>query len=295
MHDRYDRSTKVANMVKTWLYDGVDIIGLQEINSILIGYIGYIWLYYQIYRYVWSWLQRIIDLLMIIEGYILPVSKHDNTLQIQNIINEYNSINRQHQYRMVGDLNQSVNVSNGVVLIIKIPTGTNIEIAKSVNLPADYIHPSGLVYVKIGSMLITNVHFTPLLPNTTLLYRCVNFMNKITKYDVKSVQLNQIYILHTYILKLLTNTNDKLIAIGDFNIHKGFDMYNQIKLTLFIDTTSDNIIPTIHPLNRKHTDDWHIDYIFTNNPVRGTCLPIFDALDVSDHYPIIADVCWDDN
>jgi hypothetical protein len=278
----------------SWLKnDNVDIVALQEMNSYTIGPIG--WLYYRfgLYKYLSPTIQAITDGLLILEGYILPVSTYDHTTLLQYDIDAYN-ISKRHdepKITMVKSNDRYRGVNGGLVVVSKYRPIADITIP----LQSDFIHIPTSLYVEYDDgTVVINTHIVPKLPNYTIIYRVVNIINYILGYNSDTLQRGNIDTLSSIIKYADTNS---MTVVGDFNIKKHLDpaMYRYMMDELKLKDSTDGYLNTQHHINCKDGDRGHeedqIDYIMgCKDPVDGGwCRRVDGTVYLSDHHPIIAD------
>jgi hypothetical protein len=298
MPSRFNRKMLIVKKVISWMDDNVDVISLQELNDFALGIFGFLFYKYCFYLYFGEFLQRFFDIIFIIEGYIFPFYNYDNTKEFFDAVDFYN-LSNENKYYIIKSKISKRGINGGLVIISKFPIKGHI----SVNLPSDNIHAPSLLCTILDDkknnkdILYINSHLIPKLNNYTYMYTFVNFVNYICRHNIESLQKLNIDLLKTTI-KCFINNNIDIYATGDFNIKKKItpDMYeyliNSIKLIDATNSRESCYICTQHHIKYKDGEKNHeedqIDYIFsTKNP------KIFNrietCIDLSDHYPIIAE------
>jgi hypothetical protein len=282
MTDRYRRATLIASKITQWLDDDVDIIGLQEVNSMTIGPLGYIWLRMELYLYCWVELQRIIDMFLIMEGYILPLHRHCISHIIEDAIDAHDK-----KYIYLTSDQPTRGVNNGLMTIMKCDELVDYH---TLDLPSDFIHTPGMLCIKYNALIISNVHFIPILPDTNYVYKCVNYINYLFGHNIINMQLQSIDIVRDVISMMATEVDNEVIALGDFNIGKrdGSDLYDTLLTTLDVIDTATDVITTHHPLGIDDNTGDQIDYIFTNCIYQNRSTVVQQCVNLSDHHPIHA-------
>jgi endonuclease/exonuclease/phosphatase family metal-dependent hydrolase len=277
MPDRYRRADLIATRVRGWIDDGVDVIGLQELNDMVIGPIGCVYLYFNMWEYCWVWLQQIIDMMMLLEGIILPFRTYSHICDtvISTVPSEY-TITRSPLPKKCYDV-------HGVVTITRMKPCHQF----STSLPADFVGIAGMNVVRGNDVTIINVHIVPNLSNRTFTYRMVNRFNKLWGYDIHAIQLHSLDIINN--CKIDRRSTRTIVVMGDFNIKRigEKERYEKIIDTLGLTDTAPEMVPTEHDYesSNQYSID-QIDYIFTNADVVQPCVILGDTLNESDHYPI---------
>jgi hypothetical protein len=289
MRGRFARKVKINRAIYKWLNDGVDVIGLQELNSFTIGFLGWIYFHFQLYNFLHEQLARFVDVLLIIEGYIFPWGIYNNTHELEYIINQHNIIqlDPMQKYCIYKSDMPNRGVSAGVVTIIKYKTET-IAID---NLPSDIIHKPGYICIRFKNNIIFNAHFVPNLPNKNIIYRGINWLNY--KYDInkKQIRLDNIAIAHSVVLSMTMQTDDNIVMMGDYNIRRVAESDLYKKLISRFGLFDSALVPlcTHHALYGCITQHQQIDYIISNmQPTKG-CSIIDYLFPLSDHYAIVTE------
>lgn len=278
MPNRFVRKKYVVNKIEEWINQNTDIIALQEVNDINIGILGYIYITFELFKYCNIFFQRFFDLIMVIEGKILPFFYYDNSKEIFDLAKSYN-------YSFVKSRETNLGLNGGLVIISKYKYKNNM----TYYLPTDLCHIPNLLLVEYNNFILINNHLLPNLPNYTLLYRLVNLFNYLCCINIRKKQIENINTLNTF-----TSVKHKnKYVVGDFNIKKKGDneLYNYlIKQTKLIDSV--DYICTEHHLDYNdgelgHEED-QIDYILSNKRPIKKCIRIEDTKHISDHYPILS-------
>jgi hypothetical protein len=327
MPNRLIRQQKINQRVLEWLDDDVDIIGLQEYNGYAIGICGIIFYKYilncyilinnvinnltetlQISEYltfishIIHQIMRLVDLLLIIEGYIMPISVYDNTKSLKDLISK--------DYLVYTSKIPKRGVSSGLVLIINKKTAEYTSdgfVRNSLNaithidkgLTSDVVHKPGILAVIIGQTIITNVHFTPKLIGGGLVYKIVRNMNKFYGYDINEIRktnIHEMYDVINHYIDLYTerkNNQYNVYSLGDYNIGRIHEpeLYKLLTSNSNIDSAPN---PTISIKDLYGCEDTmvadqldQIDYILSNAVAKKYCASI--TLDnLSDHLPLVS-------
>ena len=296
MPNRYNRSPHITNEVKKWIDNGVDVIGLQEMNDFTIGPLGYIWLRFKMWRHVSVWAQVLMDGFILIEGYIFPIWVYKNTDHLEQMILQHNLVAKngpvkKHKYYLTKSEIPTRGPGNGVVLITK---RSPQSILKS-NFSSDIIHAPGMVGVRTDdNTVIANVHFVPKLRNRGFIYRCVNAFNYLFKHSIDKIYTRTIGELQHQLSILRRDKNDNVILMGDFNICKKYNIntYNKLINDMGVIDTTNGIVPTYHRLGCHADQPDQIDYIFTNSQYVTPAITLRGEryINISDHYPLMAEL-----
>lgn len=290
MCDRYRRSKIVANIINEYLIHDIEVIGLQELNSMTIGPLGWLWLIiFQLQLVVSTHVQSIMDFIFILEGYLFPMTQHHIVTPILTVIDKYNEgVPHMNQYTLIMPLHTTRGISSGVATIARVK---NIKHSYHVDLPTDCVHKPGAVSIVGRFGLIINVHFIPHLSNPNWRTWIVNRINEQCGYNVNELSVENMDCIRDYIKTWQGN----IIVMGDFNISKHSYLYglllDRFSLHPIIDTSTISY-ETHFQVDEKNMPMrgqtlQHIDYIFTNAVVRSSCLPRYVAPGVSDHHPIM--------
>jgi endonuclease/exonuclease/phosphatase family metal-dependent hydrolase len=294
MPNRFSREPHIINKVMSWLKnDNVDVVALQEMNSYTTGPIG--WLYYRfdLHKYLHPTIQALTDVLLIVEGYILPIFTYNHTTLLQYDIDDYNTHKQDDEptITMVKSRDEYRGVNGGLVVISKYkPT-----VCLTIPLQSDFIHIPTSLYVKYndGTVVINN-HIVPNLPNYTIVYRVVNAVNYLFGYNQDTLQRENIDTLSSVVKYADTS---RMTVVGDFNIKKRLNpvMYKYMMDELQLKDSTDGCLNTQHHINCKDGDKGHeedqIDYILgRDTPVDGgVCRRVDGTVYLSEHHPITVD------
>jgi hypothetical protein len=286
MRGRFNRKVKINKAIHEWLIEGVDVIGLQEVNSFTIGMLGWLYFYFQLYHFLHEELARLIDVLLIVDGYLFPLGVYNNTYELEHIIDQHNiiQVNPMEKYYIYKSDIPKRGVSSGVVTIIKYKPET-IAID---TLPSDIIHKPGYICIKYKNNIIFNAHFIPNLPNKNLIYRLVNWINSKYGINKKQIRLNNIATAHSIVLSMISRSDDNILMIGDYNICRVSESSLYKKLISKLGLVDSALVPlcTQHELYECIVQHQQIDYIFSNKQPTRNCVILEYLFSLSDHYAI---------
>jgi hypothetical protein len=286
MRGRFVRKVKINRAIHKWLIEGVDVIGLQELNSFTIGFLGWIYFHFQLYHFLHEQLARFVDVLLIVEGYIFPWGVYNNTHELEYIIDQHNIIqlDPMKKYYIYKSDMPNRGVSAGVVTIIKYKPET-IAID---NLPSDIIHKPGYICIRYLNNIIFNAHFVPNLPNKNRIYRMINWLNSKYAINKKQIRLDNIATAHSVVLSMISRTDDSILMIGDYNICRDAESILYKKLISKFGLVDSALIPicTQHTLYGCIVQQQQIDYILSNKQPIRACVILKYLFSLSDHYAI---------
>jgi endonuclease/exonuclease/phosphatase family metal-dependent hydrolase len=289
MRGRFTRKKKINRVIHDWLIDGVDVIGLQELNSFTIGLLGYVYFYFQLYRFLHDQLARIIDALLVIEGYIFPLYIYDNTNELEHIVDQHNIIqlDSRQKYYIYKSVIPKRGVSAGVVTLVKYkPKLITIK-----TLPSDFIHKPGCICIKYQNKVIFNAHFIPNLPNNNIIYKAVNWINSKCSFDKNQIRMDNISESNSVISSMIRQSSDEIYMIGDYNISRETESNLYKKLINKFGLIDSALVPlcTEHSLYGCAAQKHQIDYILSSKQFTKSCSKLEYLFMLSDHYAIDAE------
>jgi len=271
MYDRYNRKQLILEQMPKLLE--YDVICFQELNSWNIGIFGYFFYKYfgEIIGTYFPLLMIILDIVFIIEGIIFKFSYYDN-------VKEFKEFFEDNGYNIESSFSKNY-VSSGLFIATK--GYYNITSVQDYKLASDIVHSPGLFYIKTKEFGIYNLHLTPTLPNTTIIYKLVNLLNRIFRKKPDSIRLDN-YSKINNIIKL--NEDKQVFILGDFN-EKMNTMHYNFMMNLFNINNIKNIKFHDNVTNTCLEENVIIDYIFTNLN-HDTMVTTKKDLIHSDHYAI---------
>jgi len=295
MYKRESRIKKILDKIKI-ISENTDILLFQELNSFKSGFFTY-------YLYKLLLLLKIdiicpkfitiFELLMIIEGYIIPYKNIDYN---QKIIEYCKNLN----YRYYHKSNYSKKFINSGLLIC---SKYKIYSKYDYELSGDFLHTPGIIGIKIKVrnkfINIFNLHLCPTLDNISFSYKLVNFINYINNNLTRDNRNKSIL----KIKKILDEQEIPYIIGGDFNINlpcKEIKKYLKLLNTNLIKLKSDINYTHIESNNKlkKLIDFFIIDNNIKNkifikdilcNLLLNTNADDYNKMiniNGSDHYPI---------
>lgn len=289
MRGRFTRKKKINKVIHEWLIEGVDVIGLQELNSFTLGIFGLIYFYFCLYRFLHENLARLVDALLVIEGYIFPLYIYNNTSELEHMIEQHNIINPT-KYHIIKSETPNRGVSSGVVTITKHKPETIIK----KTLPTDIFNKPGCVCIRVKipntnlNYIIFNAHFIPNLPNTTRIYTMINWINNKCYINKNKIRMNSISIAHSIISSMGENNCTNIWMIGDYNICRETESNLYRELINKFDLVDSALVPlcTEHELYGCIPRVKQIDYILSNKQLTKGCEILKYVYPLSDHYAI---------
>jgi hypothetical protein len=289
MQGRFARKLKINRAIHYWLIEGVDVIGLQEVNSFTLGFLGWVYFYFQLYRFLHEQLARIVDALIIVEGFIFPWYIYNNSQELEHIVKQHNTVqlDKTQKYYIYKSDVPSRGISAGVISIVKFkPDLVRIE-----NLVSDFIHNPGYICLKYQNNIIFNAHFVPNLPNHTAIYAGVNWLNEKLSINTKQIRVDNISASHLAVSSMSSHLNDNILMIGDYNIDRESEsnLY-QVLLRKFelIDSALAPIC-TQQSLYGCIQQYQQIDYILSTQQPTRNCKILEYLFQLSDHHAIDAE------
>jgi endonuclease/exonuclease/phosphatase family metal-dependent hydrolase len=276
MYDRYNRKKLILKQMNKLV--NYNVICFQELNSWNIGVFGYLFYKYfgEIVGTYFPLLMIILDIVFIMEGMIFNFYCYNN-------MKEFDKFFEDNGYQVVASHSNKY-VSSGLFIAIK--GYYNITSIQDYKLSSDIIHSPGLLYIKMRTVDneefgIYNLHQVPSLPNTTIIYKLVNLLNRIFRKKPNSIRLEN-YSKINNIIKI--NEDKQIFMLGDFNEKMNTAQYN-FMMNLFNINNIKSIKFDDNVTNTCLEENVIIDYIFTNLNY-DTMVTTKKDLIFSDHYAI---------
>ena len=200
-----------------------------------------------------------------------------------NNMKEFDEFFEDNGYQVVASHSDKY-VSSGLFIAVK--GYYNITSIQDYKLSSDIIHSPGLLYIKMRTIDneeigIYNLHLVPSLPNTTIIYKLVNLLNRIFRKKPNSIRLEN-YSKINNIIKI--NEDKQIFMLGDFNEKMNTAQYN-FMMNLFNINNIKSIKFDDNVTNTCLEENVIIDYIFTNLNY-DTMVTTKKDLIFSDHYAI---------
>ena len=276
MYDRYNRKKLILKQMNKLI--DYNVICFQELNSWNIGFFGYLFYKYlgEIVGTYFPFLMIILDIMFIMEGMIFNFYCYYNMKEISEYFED-------NGYQVVTSYSDKY-VSSGLFIAVK--GYYNITSVQDYKLSSDIVHSPGLLYIKMRTIDneefgIYNLHQIPTLPNTTIIYKLVNLLNRIFRKKPDSIRLAN-YSKINNINKI--NEDKKVFILGDFNEKMNTVHYDFI-INIFNMNNIKNIKFDDNVINTCLEENVIIDYIFTNLNY-DTMITTKKDLIFSDHYAI---------
>ncbi len=283
MPDRVDRRQDLHRALLRWDAEQVDLVLLQEMHNFSAGPISYL-----IYRLLLiicgipSWLQRWMDLLMILEGYLCPLFE----VNLRNPTIDFVRSQTRFTTMIQGSRKWGLGLDSGLMILSRHPVYSMTT--QEYVFPLDIIHYPGYLTAKFQihdeMWHVVNAHLLPLHDNSNFMYRVANVINQFLFWRPSfAMQKDQISAL----LALLEERQcAPTIFGGDFNLERHSYCWNALAAGLQWPIQVPHYFETTHGFPRPGKE---LDYLWFNPLVwRHYTIgpPQLEVALSSDHFPV---------